>query len=295
MTKLRQTLIGLLVKLFGIKFAKKIDTYYRFNRVLHFHNPKLLIDKIAYLEYFEPQELKALCSDKFRVRSYVSSKGLEEILIPVPVGGGPVKKFSDLNFDRLPNSFIIKATHGSGMNIFVPDKTKLNMESCKLLIEKWLETTYGLASLESHYWSIPHRVYVENYIGTNNQFPIDYKIHCLNGKPQFIQVVVGRNAKPNTNTEMYLFDTQWNFLEGAVKGYRHTLPGRGFVQKPQALSKMLDIATILASDFKYVRVDLYVVANKVFFGELTFTPSSCAMPYLTDKFLDYMGSKLSIK
>ena len=282
-------------KIFGIRLAKKVITYYQFGRTIKFNSPKTLADKVACLEYTESQELKSVCTDKFDVRSYVSAKGLANILVPIPNGGGPFSSFEQIDFEILPKSFILKATHGCGMNFIVKNKEQLNLEQCRAVVNEWLDTIYGEKYLESHYWRIPPRVYVEEYLGSIDMCPIDYKIHCFNGKPEFIQVITGKSEEKGGTTRMHLFDTEWNFLKDAVKGYDHTQPGDGNVMKPQKLKEMLEIAQCLSSDFKYVRVDLYNVDNKVYFGELTFTPSGCVFPYLTDDFLCQMGCRLRIE
>lgn len=112
--------------------------------------------------------------------------------------------------------------------------------------------------------------------------------------PEFIQVITDKSEANEAKTRMHLFDTNWNFLKNAVKGYNHTLPGSGNVAKPKKLKEMLEIAKSLSSEFKYVRVDLYYVEVKIYFGEMTFIPSGCVFPYLSDDFLLKMGGKLKI-
>lgn len=281
-------------KLLGIKLAKRIITFYRFGRDLNLNEPKTLADKVAYLEYDESPKNKAKCTDKFEVRSYVSRKGLSRILVPIPNGGGPFYSFEEIDFKELPSSFVLKATHGSGMNIIVKNKEQLNVEQCRLRVNQWLNTVYGRMYLESHYWDISPRVYAEEYLGPIDVCPIDYKIHCFNGTPEFIQVITGKSEIDGSKTQMHLFDTNWTFLKNAVKGYGHTLPGNGNILRPKKLKEMLKIAKCLSSEFKYVRVDLYFIEDKIYFGEMTFTPSGCVFPYLSDDFLLKMGSKLKI-
>lgn len=123
--------------LFGIDIAKKIYTKLRFGRQLDLKNPKTLADKVKYLELHKTTELQSICTDKFAVRSYIESKGLEKILIPL--AGGVWDKVEDIDFNLLPTSFVLKATHGCRMNYVVSDKSKINVNDCKKELNKWLK------------------------------------------------------------------------------------------------------------------------------------------------------------
>ena len=103
-----------------------------------------------------------MCTDKYAVRDYIREKGLEDILIPVV--GGPWDNVEDVDFDSLPDSFALKATHGCKMNYLVADKKQLDREKCKAEMSRWLATTYGAYSMEPHYLTIPHRIYAEEFL-----------------------------------------------------------------------------------------------------------------------------------
>lgn len=211
------------------------------------------------------------------------------------MAGGPWTNVDEINFDSLPSSFVFKATHGCKMNYFVPDKNKLDIQECKKEMKRWLDTTYGTYSVEPHYAKIPHRIYAEQYLEEMTNL-VDYKIHCLNGEPQFVLVITGRiifkKDEPMKCT-LDLFDIEWNPIPEIVKS-NSEIPGKGDVPKPENLDEMLHIAKLLAQDFKFVRVDLYNLHGKVLFGELTFSPACCVFPYFTDKFNKMMGDKLSL-
>ena len=196
--------------------------------------------------------------------------------------------------NELPDSFAIKATHGCKMNYLVPDKSKFNSEKCKKEIKRWMNTTYGTYSMEPHYIKIPHRFYIEKYLENADQL-VDYKIHCLNGKPRFVLTCSDRksNGDKAMQVTLDLFDMDWKQIPEIVSSGAEC-PGNGKVSKPENLDEMVRIARILSKDFKFVRVDLYELEGKVYFGELTFSPAHCVFPYLSDRFDLEMGKLLQI-
>lgn len=284
--------LKILVILFGIDFAKRFDAYLRFKRKLNLKNPQTLADKVTYLFLHHSTPLMSTCTDKWAVREYVAQKGLSKILIPTV--GGPWSSVEDINFDSLPNEFILKATHGCKMNYLVSDKSKLNVPACNQTLQSWLNTTYGTYSMEPHYKQILHRIYAEELLDVQGGL-MDYKIHCLNGKPQFILVCSERNAKGRRmQVTLDLFDVNWNAQNQYLRPVGLEIAGAGKIEKPQNLGKMLDIARTLSADFPFVRVDLYEVQGEIYFGELTFSPACGVFPYFTDEFIQKMGKNLMI-
>ena len=284
--------LTLMSKLMGIDNAKKFDTWLRFHRKLNLKNPTTLADKVSYIELHDQSPLAAKCTDKAEVRKFVAEHGFEEILVPLIME--PVSSVEQIDFDKLPDTFVFKATHGCRMNYVVKDKNKIDKVDCKRVMNKWLKTTYGTYSLEPHYLSIPPRVYAEKYI-EDMEGLIDYKLHCFNGEPKFFMVCTGRNDKAGQSMEVFfsLFDTEWNFIYEIV-GYKNEKKGPSDIPKPKTLDKMIHIAKELSKDFKFVRVDMYEVEEKVLFGELTFSPACCVFPYFSKQFVAQMGELLKI-
>lgn len=276
----------------GIDFAKKFDAKLRFNKNLNLKNPTTLADKVTYIELHDQSPLASECTDKYAVRQYVEKKGLENILVPLV--GGAWNSVDEIDFQMFPNSFVLKATHGCKMNYLVPDKTKLDEEKCISEMSKWLKVTYGTYSVEPHYLKIPHRIYAEHYLEDADQL-IDYKIHCLNGKPEFILVCSDRKANGDAAMQVTLdlFDLKWNHIPELIPAGSE-VAGDGSMAKPEKLDEMLEIAKKLAEDFEFVRVDLYELNGKIYFGELTFSPGCCVLPYFTKKFDLEMGRKLKL-
>ena len=167
----------------GIDNAKKFDTLFRDHKKLNLKNPQTLSDKVTYIELHDQSPLAVSCTDKYAVREYIAKKGLEDILIPIY--GGGYTRFEDIKLNELPDSFVIKATHGCKMNYLVPDKSKFDSEKCKKEIRRWMNTTYGTYSMEPHYIKIPHRFYIEKYLEKADQL-VDFKFTCITGHPGLV-------------------------------------------------------------------------------------------------------------
>ena len=267
----------------GVGWSKKFDARVRYHRKLNLSNPTTLADKVSWIELNTDQRLAAKCTDKYEVRSYVASKGLEGNLIPLC--GGPWESVKQINVDLLPSKFVLKATHGCEMNYICTDKNMVNTNKMLSVAQKWLQTDYPRACVEPHYRLIPHRLYAEEFVGGIDD-TIDYKYHCINGEPVFCLTCSNRRESLKLN----LHDCQWAplaGLQGPMKN-NHKIP------KPKQLNQMLKIARTLSSDFDFVRVDLYEKEGNVFFGELTFSPAGGVFPYFTDDFIAYWGLRLKI-
>lgn len=283
-------LLSAITQIAGINAAKQFDSKLRFHRKINLKNPESLSDKVSYIELHDQSPLAPMCTDKAEVRKYVVQKGFKDILIPIILE--PTDSVDKIDFKKLPETFILKATHGCRMNYIVKDKNRLDEEECKGVMRKWLQTTYGTYSMEPHYLSIPPRIYAEQYIEDMNGL-IDYKFHCLNGKPEFCLVCSGRSDKKGESMGVLLslFDMEWNFIDEIVD-YKNEKRGPSDIPKPKQFDRMKEIAAELSKDFKFVRIDLYEYEGKILFGEMTFSPACCVFPYFSDAFDKAMGKKL---
>ena len=268
----------------GVETTKKLDSRIRFGRKLDLENPKTLSDKICWIELNTDQTLAARCTDKYAVRSYVEEKGLGDILIPLV--GGPWINASDIDIDSLPERFVLKATHGCEMNYICKDKSRLDRNDLLNKAGQWLKEDYPRACIEPHYKLVPHRLYSEEFVGALGDV-VDYKFHCINGEPAFVLTCSNREDSLKLN----LYDLDWNpisGLQGAMRNERK-------IERPKTLKEMLEVAKTLSSDFDFVRVDLYEADEKIFFGELTFSPACGVLEYFTDSFVAKWGEVLHVK
>lgn len=258
----RDQMAIILSRMYKNSMGEKID----------FSNPTLFTEKIQYLKIYDNSPIKVMLADKYSVRKWISEKIGDDYLIPLL---GAWDKFEDINFDLLPDKFCIKTNHGSGMNYVVKDKSAVDFNKVGEIFSWWLRRPFYAGSLELHYENIPRKIIAEKYIVEMDGGLYDYKLHCFNGEPMFIQCIGDRNLINHTGYQMN-FSVDWNPLDWVFEDYPFF---SHVVAKPKCLTEMIDIAKILSTGFRYVRVDLYEISGKVLFGEMTFTPASGIYPY----------------
>ncbi|MDD2285127.1 MAG: ATP-grasp fold amidoligase family protein [Paludibacter sp.] len=233
---------------------------------LDLNDPQTYNEKIQWLKLYDSSPLKTTLADKYLVKEWVAERIGDEYIIPTL---GVWDSFDDIDFGELPNQFVLKATHGSGMNIIVRDKTTFDISDARKKYDLWMKRNLGYHTLELHYIDIQPRIIAEPYIENSGGNLYDYKIHCFNGEPKYIHYI-GERAQ-NTTKEVFL-DVDWNtmpFITGTYPRFIIDIP------KPSYLSELLHISEALAKDFAYVRVDFYVLNDGSFlFGEMTFAPGS---------------------
>ena len=222
------------------------------------------------------------CVDKYDVRKYIESKGLGHILNELY---GIYNSPDEINFSTLPNRFVIKTTTGSGGQnvVIVKDKSKCDFDSIKMKLNHWVSANSigALGGREWAYLKCKSRIIAEEYLeGVNGQL-IDYKFFCFNGEPKCVQVDSGRFNMHYQN----FYDMQWKSL-----GVHCTYPEGEQLPKPKNFDQMKLIAFQLSKDFPFVRVDLYKVEGNIYFGELTFYPSSGYGKFHPDEFDFELGN-----
>lgn len=248
-----------------------------FKKKMDLKNPKTLNEKISWLKIYNYNQnpLIAQCADKYRVREYIKECGLEDILIPFY---GVYKTADEIPWDSLPNQFVLKWNFGAGYNIVCTDKKETDRDAVLSKMKKWGKDKYWLTHSEMQYKHSPKRIVCEKLLNADetkniktNEWvaPKDYKIYCFNGEPKFIMVCVGREK--NNHPKFYFFDERWQLAR--INRDSKNAPMDFSLDKPRCFEKLINSAKALSRSFPFVRVDLYAVEDKVYFGELTFTPS----------------------
>lgn len=271
----------------------RIRYFARFKKPLHLKNPQTLNEKILFLSLKTDTTLWTRCADKYEVRDYVKECGLEDILIPLV---GVWDHATDIDFDKLPDEFVLKATHGSGDIKVVTDKSKLKIPKIVAEFEEDLKHQYGALESGHHYMRINPRMIVEELIHNDPETAkisssiIDYKIWCFNGKCYWLWACANRDEH---TTEVMTYDPDWTaHPEYSIfeNDYRHG----ELLPKPKNLERMIEVAEKLAQPFPCVRVDLYNIDGKIYFGELTFTSYGGLQDFYTDEFQKLAGSKIDL-
>lgn len=260
----------------------------RVGRKLNIEEPRTLNEKLQWLKFNYRFPLQSIVSDKLLVREYVASKIGSEYLIPLI---GKWEKTDDINFDELPNQFVLKCNHDSGGLVVCDDKSKLDVNKAKKKIERSLKSNYFYVGREYQYKNIKPMIICEKFISDHGRVPMDYKIYCFNGQPDVILVCRDRFSKNSHRATYLFFDKEWNFLPLDKGDDEIENPD---VEKPKNLNNMLEIAKKLSEDFVFARIDLYNIDGKIYFGEITLSPNSGFDPDIKES-TDYMlGDKLKI-
>ena len=263
--------------------------YWTTSKKLNYRHPKDISEKVMWLTRYDRDPLKTRCADKYLVRDYVASKGLEDILIPMI---GVWDHASDIDFASLPDEFVLKCNHGSGWNVICTDKSALDIEEAREKLEMWLGMKYGVDMQEIQYFDIPPKIIGEEFMPFLGGDVVDYKFHCSRGKVHSCFVAYDRSTVDPHQVCYDHYDIDWNRTDDIKEKFR---PNRRLLPKPQRYEDMLKIASKLSEDFPYVRVDLYNCGDKVFFGELTFTPFSGILSYYKQPMLDELGRFVSLE
>lgn len=252
---------------------------------LDIKNPKDFNEKLQWLKLYWQHPLVRKCADKYEVREYVKNCGCEEILNELY---GVYDDVRQIEWDLLPDKFVLKTTNSCGTNIICTDKSKLNRNESFGKLRKWLKTDYGLCYAEIHYSKIKPRIICEKYIESDGgALPKDYKIFCFNGTPRIIQVITDRGVG---QPKRYFYDLEWNVMD-LTKEY---LTEMKELCRPKNLDQMIAYSRRLAKGFPFVRVDFYDTEERAILGEMTFTPVGGLATYYREEALKKFGDWISL-
>lgn len=279
------------------KRALELEWRHVFQSKLNIQNPQTLNEKIQWLELYSDTSIWSKLTDKFDVRKFVKEHGYENNLLKVY---GIWNKVSDIDYDSLPNSFAIKCTHDCGSTLIINDKKKnFNIELINNQLQEHLNKTYGYDSCEPHYTTIQPRIMAEELLPqlTNNYTinysdSIDYKIWCIEGKAQFVLVCYDRNIGKNVTIEVYGINP-WQPLRSYLS-QKYQKQHFKSIPEPSNLKDMIIMAENLSTNFHQVRIDLYNIDGKIYFGEMTFTSACGRMDYFSDEVQLMMGQKIHL-
>lgn len=241
----------------------RIDYYRNFRKIINLKNCRTFNEKINYIKLSNWLEDKSHYVDKYKVREFIEKEIGEEYL---PKLYEIYNTTDEFNLDKLPSSFVLKLNNGSGCNLVVKDKNKLDEAEVKNILSKWLRSNFYKITREKQYKNVEQLVIAEEYLEDNSGELRDYKFFCFKGEVKFIQVDTNRSQK-HVQT---FYDKEWNKLDFTYVSEKTTI----IEEKPTQLDKMIEIAEKLSQNFPFVRVDLYNTGKRIYFGELTFTPNN---------------------
>lgn len=248
--------------------------YFRgYKRLLNLRNPRYFGEKIQWLKLHGGLEKLGDFVDKYEVRKYVAEKIGSEHLIPVI---GVYDTADEINFDALPDEFVLKCTNGSQSVLVCTDKEKLDIGYAKKEMQKWLKDDFSRMKKEPQYKYVKNRILIEKYMEDDSGELRDYKFYCFNGKPLWYAVFSGRFSDKRVDT----YTIEGKFLEDCKNGGPNVKSSTEPMPKLSNLDEFISLSEKLAQPFTFVRVDFYMVNGQIYFGELTFTDGAGAEPLL---------------
>lgn len=259
-----------------------------FNRELNLDDPVTFNEKLQWLKLYDRNPSYTDLVDKYEVKKIIEEKIGKEYVIPTL---GIYNRFDEIDFDKLPDKFVIKCTHDSGGLIVCRDKNKLDLDQVEKTINKHLRHNFYYNGREWPYKNVRPRIMIEKYMQDKNKKElVDYKFYCFNGEPKFLYVSEG--LENHETAKIGFFDMNFkkcSFKRNDYKSFE--CPPK----KPENFSEMVKIAKELSKGLKFVRVDLYSINNNVYFGELTFTPNAGLMIFNPPSWDEKIGKMLSLK
>jgi hypothetical protein len=235
------------------------------------------------MKLYDNTPQKTLLADKYRCRPFVAETIGEEYLVPLL---GVWENADDIDFGALPDRFALKTNHGSGTNVIVKDKGKLNIGKARKKLNRWLKTNFAYVGFELQYKRIPPVIIAEEYIENMTGDVCDYKFYCFGGEPKYCEVDIDRY----TLQKCTVFDLNWERAFAYADLPEIPLP----FPKPCNFDQMVILARKLCQGFSHVRVDFYNLSGKIYFGEMTFTSSSGNEPFSPPEYDLVLGELIKL-
>jgi len=247
---------------------------------LNLKNPQTLNEKMQWLKlyYYRDNETVKKCADKYAVREFLEERGCQSILNELY---GVWDSADKIDWDSLPDKFVLKCTHGSGYNYICKNKNDIDKKEVTSIIDSWMKEDYGVKYCELIYDHIKPRIIAEKFIDTKDgKAPTDWKFFCADGNPKFLYVMQG-----NDEIQDY-YTANWEWLPIHSAGRPNS---NSSLQKPEGFGKMVEYARILSKGFPLVRVDFYYENDSIIFGEMTFLTTGGYTKYDPEEYDQIFG------
>lgn len=237
------------------------------HRKLNLKNPLTFNEKLQWLKLYNRKPEYTMMVDKYRVREYIKEKIGEEYLIPL-VWEGVWEDADDIDFDALPEQFVLKCNHDSGSAVICKNKNDFDFKAAKKKLNDCLHHNHWWIGREYPYKNVKPCILAEKYMTDESKIELkDYKVLCFDGKPEFIEVDYDRFRDHKTN----LYSKNWDYIDLTIGYPTHK---EVMIDRPGVLDEMLELSARLSEGIPFLRTDFYVVDNQLYFGELTFFPGS---------------------
>lgn len=259
----------------------------RMHRVLHLRHPRRFTEKLQWLKLHDHDLLYPTLVDKRAVKEYVTERIGAQYVLPTL---GVWDRFEDIDFDALPERFVLKCTHDSGGAVLCPGRAAFDRDAAERKLRRHMNRNYYWHGREWPYRAVQPRILAEPYLsGPDGAEPVDYKLWCFHGKPELTLVCSGRFSPQGLREDFY--DMAWNRLPLARPNHPNSEQS---LPPPRHYGLMQRLAAELAGAFPFVRVDFYEVDGRVYFGEFTFYPASGLTGFVPEAGDDRLGQLLRL-
>lgn len=276
---------GYVKKMPSEEFVKRL---YRFKmgRELNLENPQTYTEKLQWLKLFDHREVYTRMVDKLAAKQYVADRIGQEYVVPLL---GQWDRAEDINFDSLPEQFVLKTTHDSGGNLICRDKASLDIPEARRKMKRLLRRNYYICSREWPYKNVKPRIIAEQFMEDSRQGELrDYKFFTFGGEPKVLYIAQGRGLGGETVADF--FDMEFNHLPFTIDHDVAPVPP----EKPENFERMKELAAKLSAGTAQLRVDFYEVDGKVYFGEMTFFHCSGMAPFHPEQWDSIFGDWLTL-
>lgn len=266
-----------------------LEVYYKLitGKKLDLENPVSYNEKLQWLKIYDRKNIYTIMVDKYEAKQYVANIIGKEYIIPTI---GVYNKFEEIDFNKLPNRFVIKCTHDSGGLVIVKDKKTIDINLIRRKINKCLRKNYYNSSKEWPYKNVKPRIIIEKYMEDNNNISMrDYKFFCFNGVPKLMYLSEG--LEDHSTARMSFYDMNFDISDCKRADYKQL---EYVPKKPKTFEKMKEFASLLSHNIPHLRVDFYEINGKLYFGELTFFTCSGFIPFEKEKWNKKLGEWIKI-
>ncbi len=274
------------MRLLPAKWWVKIDYRFHMGRKCNLKNPRTFNEKLCWLKVYHKDNERTKLVDKYAVRQYIADKLGQAYVVPLL---GVWKRFDEIDFNTLPEQFVLKPNHTSGDVFICEDKSKIDKEVLRETVNKWMRRRYYHQGREREYKRIKPRIIAEEYLtDQTGRGVMDYKFLCFNGKPRCLYTCQDR--RDETGLKINYYDMQWQPLPIMKK---HNIIGKT-IEKPAFFDEMVHICELLSNPFPFVRLDLYETGGKIYFGEFTFCPDAGVKKFVPEEWDKTLGDWLEL-
>lgn len=270
--------------MFANQLYIRIRYKYFVNKPLSFENPKTFTEKLQYLKLYNRKEIYKTMTNKYEAKKYVADIIGEKYIIPLL---GVWDNADDIDYDKLPNKFVLKCTHDSGGYVICLDKDKLDKEKVNKHLNKCLSIDYWKIARETAYMHDKYRIIAEKYLFENGELPLEYSFFCFHGKVRFISQHIDQ---ANNGGKVSYFDENKNYF--TIKGMEEYLTEEKYIISDK-IDEMINLAEILSKDIPHVRMDFFVSNDEIYVGEFTFNHSGGFFQF-PDNLDEYFGDMIDL-